>query len=346
MGRSYHCTEINFLCVHKKLRSKRLAPVLIKEVTRRCNLTGVFQAIYTVGAVLPTPISCARYYHRTINPEKLLEIGFSSVPLGMTKERYFARYTLPEQTQVANLRPMEKKDVAQVGRLMRRYMRRFDMAARFSDDEVEHIMLGGHGHGEVEGKQAKQVLWTYVVDVSLFPFFLIDPSADREANQNPEKGCITDVFSYYSLPSSVLDSDKHKTLEAAYLFYYATDVPFQTEGFSSARPPTSEQSTPSTRLSVPQWQQSPITGLSSSELADEANVTSWDKEDIGVKQRLKARLNELMQDLFVLAKREGFDVVNCLTVMDNPLFLQDQKFGPGDGFLRFYLFVSSQRPCM
>jgi glycylpeptide N-tetradecanoyltransferase len=25
--------EINFLCVHKKLRSKRLAPVLIKEVS-------------------------------------------------------------------------------------------------------------------------------------------------------------------------------------------------------------------------------------------------------------------------------------------------------------------------
>jgi glycylpeptide N-tetradecanoyltransferase len=31
--------EINFLCVHKKLRSKRLAPMLIKEVTRRVNLT-------------------------------------------------------------------------------------------------------------------------------------------------------------------------------------------------------------------------------------------------------------------------------------------------------------------
>ena len=35
--------EINFLCVHKKLRSKRLAPVLIKEITRRVNLTGIFQ---------------------------------------------------------------------------------------------------------------------------------------------------------------------------------------------------------------------------------------------------------------------------------------------------------------
>ena len=32
--------EINFLCVHKKLRSKRLAPVLIREITRRVNLKG------------------------------------------------------------------------------------------------------------------------------------------------------------------------------------------------------------------------------------------------------------------------------------------------------------------
>lgn len=53
-------SEINFLCVHKKLRNKRLAPVLIKEVTRRCNVMGIFQAIYTVGMYLPTPISACQ----------------------------------------------------------------------------------------------------------------------------------------------------------------------------------------------------------------------------------------------------------------------------------------------
>merc|ERR1719152_785728 len=34
--------EINFLCVHKKLRSKRLAPVLIKEITRRVNKENIW----------------------------------------------------------------------------------------------------------------------------------------------------------------------------------------------------------------------------------------------------------------------------------------------------------------
>ncbi len=53
--------EINFLCVHKKLRSKRLAPVLIKEITRRANLAGIFQAIYTSGTLLPKPVSTCQY---------------------------------------------------------------------------------------------------------------------------------------------------------------------------------------------------------------------------------------------------------------------------------------------
>ena len=34
--------EINFLCVHKKLRAKRLTPMLIKEVTRRINRKNIW----------------------------------------------------------------------------------------------------------------------------------------------------------------------------------------------------------------------------------------------------------------------------------------------------------------
>lgn len=66
--------EINFLCVHKRLRSNRLAPVLIKEVTRRVNLTDTWQAVYTAGVVLPRPIGKCRYYHRSLNPKKLIEV--------------------------------------------------------------------------------------------------------------------------------------------------------------------------------------------------------------------------------------------------------------------------------
>lgn len=33
-----------------------------------------------------------------------------------------------------------------------------------------------------------------------------------------------------------------------------------------------------------------------------------------------------------------FDVFNGLTLLDNPLFLEDQRFGAGDGSLHYYLY--------
>jgi glycylpeptide N-tetradecanoyltransferase len=72
----FKSAEINFLCVHKKLRSNRLAPVLIKEVTRRVNLKNIWQAVYTAGTLIPTPVTQARYYHRSLNPKKLIDVNF------------------------------------------------------------------------------------------------------------------------------------------------------------------------------------------------------------------------------------------------------------------------------
>lgn len=34
----------------------------------------------------------------------------------------------------------------------------------------------------------------------------------------------------------------------------------------------------------------------------------------------------------------SFDVFNALTLLDNVLFLNDQKFGAGDGQLHYYLY--------
>ena len=59
--RTKKMVEINFLCVHKKLRSKRVAPVLIKEITRRVHQQGLFQAVYTAGVVLPKPVASCRW---------------------------------------------------------------------------------------------------------------------------------------------------------------------------------------------------------------------------------------------------------------------------------------------
>ncbi|KAJ1041024.1 hypothetical protein NDA10_005676 [Ustilago hordei] len=152
--------------------------------------------------------------------------------------------------------------------------------------------------------------------------------------------------------SNLAKNDKHSSLNAAYLFYYATDAVFQ-----SSPPPPSSSSTGGSSSSSPAserslalasgkeaWQCNALTNLTPTELSDESSVTSWDSEPPSIKSALKTRLNLLINTLLIIARDFGFDVVNCVTVMDNPLFLQEQKFGPGDGFLRFYLFNWRTKP--
>jgi len=255
--------EINFLCVHKKLRSKRLAPVLIKEITRRCNLVNIWTAVYTAGVILPKPVASCRYFHRSLHWLKLYEVGFSPLPHGSTKQRQIAKYQLPSVTATPGLREMEKKDVPEVHQLLDRYLKRFEIAPVFSEEEIEHWLLH-----KPEEKQ-ERVIWCFVVE-----------------NEATHK--ITDFFSFYSLESSVIQTSKYSTVKAAYLFYYASETAFE-EG-------------PDTR------------------------------------KQLKVRLNRLMNDALIIAKKNNFDVFNALSLLDNGLFIDDLKFGAGDGLLHYYLF--------
>lgn len=59
---------------------------------------------------------------------------------------------------------------------------------------------------------------------------------------------------------------------------------------------------------------------------------------------LKTRLNALINDALILAKRAKLDVFNALSLMDNGLFLEQQKFGGGDGQLHYYLFNYRANP--
>jgi len=237
--------EINFLCVHKTLRSLKLAPMLIQEVTRQVHLRGMFQAVYTAGVTLPTPFTEARYYHRSLNPKKLVEVGFSGLSRNMTIARAIKLYRVAEKPALVGLRPMEAKDVASVHKLLHQYLAKFDVAPLFSEEEVEHLFLPRKG-----------VMSSYVVE---------DPTSHD----------ITGFGSFYSLPSTILGNQKYNRLNAAYLYYCVN-----TRGPVSA----------------------------------------------------------IVSDMLVLAKQAKFDVFNCLALMDNSTFLQDLKFGPGDGVLHYYFF--------
>ena len=180
--------EINFLCVHKKLRSKRLAPVLIKEITRRVNQTGVFQAVYTAGVVLPVPVASARYFHRSLNPKKLVNVGFSRISPRMTMARMQKLYKVAS-TPKHNLVEMTEEHVDGVHELLVNYLEsKFLLHVNFSKEEVAHWLL-----------PRTSVINTYV---------LVDEN---------DKSKVTDMVSFYHLPSTILNKDE--TLYAAYSYY-------------------------------------------------------------------------------------------------------------------------------
>ncbi|KAM7255581.1 hypothetical protein ACFE04_008479 [Oxalis oulophora] len=188
--------EVNFLCIHKKLRLKRLAPVMIKEVTRRVHLENIWQAAYTAGVVLPTPVATCQYWHRSLNPKKLIDVGFSRLGTRMTMSRTIKLYKLPEATVTPGFRKMQLHDIPAVTRLLRTYLRQFVVAPDLNKHDVEHWLLPKEN----------------VVDSDLV--------------ENPETHEITDFCSFYTLPSSILNNQSYSTLKAAYSYYnVSTKIP-------------------------------------------------------------------------------------------------------------------------
>ncbi|KAL8560348.1 Glycylpeptide N-tetradecanoyltransferase 2 [Nucella lapillus] len=186
-SRTKRMVEINFLCVHKKLRSKRVAPVLIKEITRRVHQKGLFQAVYTAGVVLPKPVASCRYWHRSLNPRKLIEVKFSHLSRNMTMQRTLKLYKLPDTPRTPGFRKFTPADVQEAYNLLTKYMQKFDLAPQFSEEEFRHWFI-----------PRENIVDSFVVE---------------------RDGEITDFVSFYSLPSTVMHHPNHKLLRAAYSFY-------------------------------------------------------------------------------------------------------------------------------
>lgn len=194
-GKVIKMAEINFLCVHKKLRTKKLAPVLIQEVTRRVNRLNIWQAVYTAGIVIPMPFAKTTYWHRNLNPKKLIDVGFSSLPQNQTMARYTKLLKLPDQPTIPGVRPMEAKDLDQVHALLTEYLSKITTHFVFTKEELAHFIL-----------PRENVIEAHVVETD---------------------GKVTDFFSFYSLPSSILKHVEEKTLHVAYSYYnVATKHPY------------------------------------------------------------------------------------------------------------------------
>ncbi|KAK4532483.1 hypothetical protein CCYA_CCYA12G3340 [Cyanidiococcus yangmingshanensis] len=198
--------EVNFLCIHKKLRHKRLAPVLIREITRRAHRQGIYQAVYTAGTLLPRPLVKCRYWHRSLDARKLIECGFSRLRPRMTLRRTERLYALPESLLHPDFVPMEREHCASARKLLKTYLERHTkFHPCFSLSEFEHWFL-----------PREDVIYTFV------------RVCKDDAGPGRHQKRVTDMVSFYSLPSTVIHESKHQSLRAAYSFYnVATSCSFK-----------------------------------------------------------------------------------------------------------------------
>lgn len=109
-----------------------------------------------------------------LNVKKLVEVNFTSVPSSMTLARLIRLNKLPDTPRLLTrgLREMEDRDVPQVTALYGKYMDRFGTAHLMDENEIRHVLLSGRGEGPTtpdswRTPREKQVVWTYVVEVSL-----------------------------------------------------------------------------------------------------------------------------------------------------------------------------------
>lgn len=103
---------------------------------------------------------------------------------------------------VKGLRPMKESDCAKVRDILNKYLEKYEVKQVWSKKEISHFFV-----------PQSNVIYSYVIE-------------------NEQKQ-ITDFFSFYSLPSSVLDHPKYKTLSAAYSYYFVNNTYSITELFET-----------------------------------------------------------------------------------------------------------------
>lgn len=183
-----HIVAVDFLSVHQMLRGKNLAPLMIKEITRRVNLTGIFTAIFTAGKLINQPIAKAQYRHRLINYKKLVAIKFTYPKPHADLDQEAKRYQLSKQPREPGFRPMEPQDVPQVTVKLNEFLEKYSFSQVFTEEEVAHWFLPRPG-----------IVGSFVVE---------------------KKKQITDFISFYIVPSTVNGCKEYDSYTAAYLYYY------------------------------------------------------------------------------------------------------------------------------
>ena len=173
--------KVDFLCVKKEFRNRRLTPVLIQEITRRINLKNIWQGIYKTFAFVPKCFTKSEYYYRSINLKKLLDAQYTYLPNSkMSVGNAIKKYELPDEPIISGFRKMEEKDIEQIYNLILEKNKKYKVYEILNKKDIEHWLL-----------PRNNIVYTYVLE--------------------DEEHKITDFCSFYSIQRTILNNSNNNT---------------------------------------------------------------------------------------------------------------------------------------
>ena len=141
----------------------------------------------------------------------------------MTMQRHLKLYRLPETTKTEGLRKLKATDIPEACRLLNKYLEKYDLVPVFTEEDFLHWFL-----------PRENIIDTYIVEK---PASTLTQSPDSKSNKtngdnvvldSPTKKdnsmVITDMVSFYTLPSTVMSHPTYNKLKAAYSFYNVSTV--------------------------------------------------------------------------------------------------------------------------
>ena len=147
--------NISFLCIDKDYRNHNLAEIMFKEMFRRTYMENVYQNIFVFKRLILKPFAESTYYY----------VIFDNSQLSEKKEKTTAKF-----------RPMEKKDIKDVTKLLNK--KKYKIHSIFSEEELEHWFI-----------PIKNVFYSFV----------------KEDNN----GKITDFTSFYKIDANFNNNDEN-----------------------------------------------------------------------------------------------------------------------------------------
>lgn len=173
-GKEIMTYNISFLCVHIDYRRHNLAEILFKELFRRTYMENIYQNIFVSKRLIPKPFAESTYYYKPITIEDIKSMIENEF---LPKDTDIKKYELKDETSV-KFRPMEKRDIKSVTKLLYEGQKKYKIHSIFSEDEVEHWFM-----------PIKNVIYSFV--------------------REDENKKITDFTSFYKIDAYIYNKDRN-----------------------------------------------------------------------------------------------------------------------------------------